>query len=279
MQTLAQRIFTNIQAALHNTAFTAIVLATAVTLLSTSIFAKEDSMNKPTVVLVHGAFADASSWNGVAARLLAHGYPVIAVANPLRGVKSDAAYVASVLDSVRGPIVLVGHSYGGAVISNAATGKSNVKALVYVAAFAPDAGETAAELSGRFPGSTLGAALAAPVALPDGGKDLYIQHDKFRSQFAADVAESDTRLMAATQRPITEAALNEASGTPAWKTIPSWFIYGNADKNIPLAALSFMAQRAGPKRALEIPGASHVLMVSHPDAVATLIETASTTKQ
>ncbi len=278
MQILAQRIFTSIRASLHNTAFTAMVLATAAALLSASIFAKEDLMNKPTVVLVHGAFAESSSWDGVATRLLAHGYPVIAAANPLRGVKSDAAYVASVLDSIKGPVVLVGHSYGGAVISNAAVGNANVKALVYVAAFAPDAGETASELSDRFPGSTLGAALAAPVALAEGGKDLYIQQDKFRSQFAADVSESDASLMAVTQRPIAEAALNEASGPPAWKTIPSWFIYGNADKNIPPAVLSFMARRAGSKRALEIPGASHVLMISHPDAVATLIEAASATK-
>lgn len=237
----------------------------------TSTLAKETAMNKPTVVLVHGAFAESSSWNGVSTRLIEDGYPVIAAANPLRGVKSDSDYVASLLRNIKGPIVLVGHSYGGMVITNAANGNSNIKALVYVAAFTPDTGESAAELSARYPGSTLGQALAPPVALPDGGRDLYIQQDKFRSQFAADVDEEETKLMAATQRPVTVAALNEASGPPAWKTIPAWFIFGNLDKNIPLAALSFMAQRAGAKQTIEIKGASHVVMVSHPGAVAKLI--------
>lgn len=231
-------------------------------------FAKDTSMNKPTIVLVHGAFADSSSWDGVAAKLLAQGYPVVAAANPLRSVKSDANYVAGVVDAINGPVVLVGHSYGGAVITNAANGKGNVKALVYVAAFAPDSGENALELSGRFPGSTLGPTLAPPVTLADGGKDLYIQQNKFRSQFAADVPEAQTKLMATTQRPITQAALNEASGTPAWKTIPTWFIYGTLDKNIPVAALSFMAKRAGAKQTVEVDGASHVVMISRPDEVA-----------
>ncbi|WP_307867306.1 alpha/beta fold hydrolase [Variovorax sp. E3] len=140
---------------------------------------------KPTVVLVHGAFAESSSWDGVIRKLEAQHYPVIAAANPLRGVKSDAAYVASVVDAVKGPVVLVGHSYGGSVISSAATGKSNVKALVFVAAFAPEAGESAADLAGKFPGSTLGPALAPPVALADGGKDLYILKNRFHDQFAA----------------------------------------------------------------------------------------------
>lgn len=143
---------------------------------------------KPTVVLVHGAFADSSSWNGVVKILEKDGYPVIAAANPLRGVASDAQSVASIVKSVKTPVVLVGHSYGGAVISDAAYGSQNVKALVYVAAFTPEKGETAAELSGRFPGGTLASALAAPVDLADGGKDLYIQQDKFHDQFAADVS-------------------------------------------------------------------------------------------
>jgi pimeloyl-ACP methyl ester carboxylesterase len=233
---------------------------------------------KPTVVLVHGAFAESSSWNGVLTELIAKGYPVVAAANPLRGVKSDADFVASVLKDIRGPIVLVGHSYGGAVISNAVNGNKNVKALVYVAAFAPDAGETAGELSGRFPGGTLGSSLARPVALADGGKDFYIQQDRFRAQFAADVPDVDAKLMAGTQRPITEAAINEASGTPAWRTTPSWFIYGDLDLNIPVAAQSFMAQRAGSRKTVEIKGASHVVMVSHPSAVASLIEQAAATK-
>ncbi len=157
--------------------------------------------SKPTIVLVHGAFAESSSWNGVLTRLITKGYPTVAVANPLRGVKSDADYVASVLKGIDGPIVLVGHSYGGAVITNAVNDNRNVKAVVYVAGFAPDMGETAVELSERYPGSTLGPTLAPPVVLPDGGKDLYIQQDKFHMQFAADVPANDAQLMASTQRP------------------------------------------------------------------------------
>lgn len=174
---------------------------------------------KPTVVLVHGAFADSSSWNSVVKILEKDGYPVISAANPLRGVASDAQSAASIVKSVKTPVVLVGHSYGGAVISDAAYGSQNVKALVYVAAFTPEKGETAAELSGRFPGGTLASALAAPVDLVDGGKDLYTQQDKFHDQFAADVSEADARLMAAGQRPITVAALNEAATEQAW-TVP-----------------------------------------------------------
>jgi pimeloyl-ACP methyl ester carboxylesterase len=233
---------------------------------------------KPTVVLVHGAFADSSSWNGVVKILEKDGYPVIAAANPLRSVKGDAQSVADVLASVKTPVVLVGHSYGGPVISEAAYGNANVKALVYVAAFAPEKGETAAELSGRFPGSTLGPALSAPVELADGGKDLYIQQDKFHEQFAADVSLADAKLMAATQRPVTVAALNEAATEPAWKTVPSYFVYGDQDKNIPAQALAFMAERAHSKQTVVVKGASHVVMVSNPKAVASLIETAAAAK-
>jgi pimeloyl-ACP methyl ester carboxylesterase len=233
---------------------------------------------KPTVVLVHGAFADSSSWNGVVKILEKDGYPVIAAANPLRSVKSDAQSVADVLASVKTPVVLVGHSYGGPVISEAAYGNANVKALVYVAAFAPEKGETAAELSGRFPGSTLGPTLSAPVELADGGKDLYIQQDKFHDQFAADVPPADAKLMAATQRPVTVAALNEAATEPAWKTVPSYFVYGDQDKNIPAQALAFMAERAHSKQTVVVKGASHVVMVSNPKAVASLIETAAAAK-
>jgi pimeloyl-ACP methyl ester carboxylesterase len=233
---------------------------------------------KPTIVLVHGAFAESSSWNGVLTKLITKGYPVVAAANPLRGVKSDADYVSSILNGIEGPIVLVGHSYGGAVITNAVNGNKNVKALVYVAGFAPEAGENAVELSGRYPGSTLGPTLAPPVALPDGGKDLYIQQSKFHAQFAADVSIADAKLMAGTQRPITEAALNEASGATAWKSTPSWFIYGDRDLNIPAAVHAFMAKRANSKETIAVQGASHVVMISHADAVATLIEHAATTK-
>lgn len=233
---------------------------------------------KPTVVLVHGAFADASSWNGVAQILEKDGYPVVAAANPLRGVKSDGAAIAALLASIKTPVVLVGHSYGGNVISDAANDQANVKALVYVSAFAPEAGETVAGLAGKFPGSTLGPTLAPPVALGDGGKDLYIQQDKFPDQFAADVPPAQAALMAATQRPVTEAALNEQAGSPAWKHIPSWYIYGDKDKNIPPQAMAFMAKRADAKAVEVVKGASHVVMVSHPLPVARLIEKAASAK-
>lgn len=249
---------------------TTIASAVAVIALSGTAVAQPDTA-KPTVVLVHGAFAESSSWNGVAAQLLNQGYPVIAAANPLRGLKQDADYIADIVEQTAGPVILVGHSYGGAVISNAVHEDPKVKALVYVAAFAPDKGETAIELSGRYPGGTLGPTLAAPVLLDDGNKDLYIQQDKFGQQFAADVPADAAALMAATQRPISEAALTEASGEPAWKKLPSWFIYGSADKNIPEAALKFMAERAGSKKTVTVPGASHVVMTSNPEKVAALI--------
>jgi pimeloyl-ACP methyl ester carboxylesterase len=251
----------------------------ALSCLFATVAAAELPASKPTIVLVHGAFAESSSWNPVIAELTAKGYPTIAAANPLRGLKSDASYVASVVRSVSGPVVLVGHSYGGSVISNAATGASNVKALVYVAAFAPDKGESAITLSAKFPGSTLGPALAAPVVLADGTNDLYIQQAKLPAQFAADLPVAEARRMAATQRPVTEAALNEASGEAAWKTIPSWFIYGEADKNIPAAALEFMAKRAGAQKSIGVRGASHVVMLSHPKEVAAVIEEAAATAQ
>jgi pimeloyl-ACP methyl ester carboxylesterase len=230
---------------------------------------------KPTVVLVHGAFADSASWNGVIPLLQQKGYRVVAAANPLRSVSSDANYVSSLVKAIDGPVVLVGHSYGGAVISAAANGIANVQSLVFVAAFAPDAGESAAELAGKFPGGTLGTALAAPVSLREGGVDLYIDQSKFHEQFAHDVTPAQTALMAAGQRPITEAALTEAAGEPAWKALPSWFIYGSGDKNIPAEGLRFMAERAASKRTVVVDGASHVVMVSQPQAVVDLIEEAA----
>lgn len=230
---------------------------------------------KPTIVLVHGAFADSSSWNGVITALRHDGYAVVAAPDNLRGVRADAEVVADVIRSIAGPVVLVGHSYGGSVISEAAEGAANVRALVYVAAFAPEAGETALGLTGKFPGSTLGPALAPPVPLAAGGNDLYIQQARFHDQFAADVPEADALLMAAGQRPIAEAALSEASTAPAWKHVPSWFVYGDADRNIPPAALRFMAQRAGARETVVVKSASHVVMVSHPVQVAQLIERAA----
>ena len=225
---------------------------------------------KPTIVLVHGAFADSSSWNEVISTLLAHDYPVVAASNPLRSLKNDAAELASLLASIEGPLVLVGHSYGGMLISNAAHGNGQVQALVFVAAFVPDEGETAAQLASRFPGSTLGETLM-PVVLTDGGTDFYIQQEQFHAQFAADLPENQARLMAASQRPITELALNETSGAPAWKIIPSWFIWGDGDQNIPPAALRRMAERAGGRELVEVAGASHALAISRAELVADLI--------
>lgn len=239
------------------------------------VAAQTSATQKPTVVLVHGAFADASSWNGVIKNLHTQGYDVIAAANPLRSVEGDAAYVNSLVKSINGPVVLVGHSYGGSVITDAAAGADNVKALVYVAAFAPDSGENAIDLSGRFPGSSLGAALAPPVPLADGGNDLYISQSKFPAQFAADLPAADAVLMAAEQRPATQAALSGANKSAAWKTIPSWFIYGTGDLNIPPAAHAFMAKRANSRKTVVIDGASHVVMISHPSEVAALIEQAA----
>ncbi|WP_293678865.1 alpha/beta hydrolase [uncultured Phenylobacterium sp.] len=230
---------------------------------------------KPTIVLVHGAFADASSWDGVIAELLKDGYPVVAAANPLRGVAVDAAAVGSLVASVKGPVVLVGHSYGGTVISAAASDAPNVKALVYVSAFAPDIGETSFGLTGKFPGSTLSAALAPRAPLPGAGADLYIQQDLFGAQFAADVPVDRARRMAVEQRPLAEAAGGEASVSAAWKATPSWWIWGEADRNIPPQTMAFMARRAQARKVVTIPGASHVVMISHPHAVADLIETAA----
>ena len=226
-----------------------------------------------TLVFVHGAFAESASWDGIISRLADRGYSIIAAANPLRGVTYDTEYVESILDNLEGPIVLIGHSYGGMVISNIARNSSKIKALVYVAGFAPESGESAAVLSGRFPGSTLGPTLL-PRPLRDGNTDLYIQPDQFWQQFAADLPETQAKGMAATQRPITELGLNEAASAAAWKSIPSWFIFGELDRNIPAAVHQFMAERADAKETLAISGASHVVMISHPDAVATLIDRA-----
>jgi pimeloyl-ACP methyl ester carboxylesterase len=190
----------------------------------------------------------------------------------IAGLSSDAQYVSELVRSIKTPVVLVGHSYGGSVITNAANGNSNVKALVYVAAFAPDEGESAFDLVGKFPGSVLGAALAPPVPLAGGANDLYVDPTKFKEPFAADVSDTQVKLMAATIRPVTDAALKEASGNPAWKSIPSWFVFGSGDKSIPQAAHAFMASRARSKKTTIISGASHVVMVSHPAEVAKVIE-------
>jgi pimeloyl-ACP methyl ester carboxylesterase len=233
---------------------------------------------EPTIVLEHGAFADGSSWDGVIAELRADGYPVVAAANPLRGPASDAAALRTVLDHVKGPKILVGHSYGGNVISEAATGDPEVKALVYVAAFLPAPGETALELTDKYPGSTLPDALD-PVTYQqaDGSTatDLYIRQDKFRHQFAADVPAGQAALMAAEQRPVAQAALEEKATTAAWKTKPSWDIVTTRDLNIPAAVQRFMAKRAH-AHTTEV-AASHSVAVSHPRLVADVIERAART--
>ncbi|MFJ1969056.1 alpha/beta fold hydrolase [Streptomyces sp. NPDC087903] len=227
---------------------------------------------KPTIVLVHGAFADSSSWDGVVARLEREGYPVLGLANPLRDLAGDAAYLSSVLDTIPGPVVLVGHSYGGAVITDAAAGHPNVKALVYIAAFAPDQGESSLGITGEYPGSQLPSSL---VVRPfPGGQDAYIDPAAFKKVFAADVPTRETRLMAAEQRPVALAALAAPSSVPAWRTIPSWYLVAGADRAIPPAAERAMARRAH-SRTVTVPGASHAVSVSHPEAVADLVAAAA----
>jgi pimeloyl-ACP methyl ester carboxylesterase len=229
---------------------------------------------RPTVVLVHGAFADASSWNGAVQRLQCDGYPVVAVANPLRALAGDAAYLAAVLASMTGPVILVGHSYGGAVITNAATGNPNVKALVYIAAFAPDEGESAFALSA---GGTLRDVVAGvPVPVPGGGTDveLSIRPEEFRKAFISEVGPATALAMAATQRPIMLAALGSPSGPPAWRSIPSWYAVSGADRAIPPASQRTMAHRAG-SRTVEIAGASHAYFVTHPNVVVDLVRAAA----
>lgn len=229
--------------------------------------------DRPTIVLVHGAFAESSSWNSVIRLLLDDHFPVLAVAVPLRGVRTDSEYLASVLATLPGDLVLVGHSYGGSVITNAATGNARVRGLVYVGGFAPDEGESAASLSGRYEGGTLGDTLVA-FDLPDGNKDLYIVQEKYHAQFAADSPADEAALMAVTQRPIVEAALNEPSGAPAWKEIPSWFLFGSEDKNIPAASHRFMADRAGSRHTVELQGGSHTVAIPEARALVDLIREA-----
>ena len=233
---------------------------------------------KPPVVLVHGSFADASSWSQVVAPLQKRGFQVIAAANPLRGAAIDTAYLKNQLAQIEGPIVLVGHSYGGFVMTSAATGNPNVKALVYVAAFAPLEGETAQQLISRAPGSLL-----APTALsvstyqtPEGQivPESTVKPGAFRRIFAADLPASVTRIVAASQRPTALSTLTEPSGPPAWTTIPSWYLVAGADKAVGVANERFMAERIH-AATVEVKGASHVVMISHPKKVVNLIADAA----
>jgi pimeloyl-ACP methyl ester carboxylesterase len=233
---------------------------------------------KPTIVLVHGSWADASSWTEVVKRLQQEGYQVLAPPNPLRSLSGDAEYIRTFLSTVPGPIVLVGHSYGGAVITNAATGNPNVKALVYVDAFAPEEGEPVLALLG--PDSAL--AVADPTTVfdlrpypgaPAGDFDVYLKPEVVVNSFAPDLPKRDALAIAATQHPLVFSAGLEPSGVPAWKTIPSWCLIGTEDLIIPEAQQRFMAERAGAE-IVEVK-ASHVSLISKPNAVAQLIVAAA----
>jgi pimeloyl-ACP methyl ester carboxylesterase len=229
----------------------------------------------PTIVLLHGAWADGSSWDGVVQHLQNAGYTVDVPPNPLRSLPEDSAYLASFLTSITGPTVLVGHSYGGAVITNAATGNPNVKALVYVDAFIPDQGETILQLASAQPGSCIG---GDPTQVfnfvpypggPTGDVDLYVKQSLFPSCFANGLPAPQAAVLASTQRPLALSALSEPSGTPAWKTIPSWSLVGTADNVLPPAEQLFMSQRAHAHiTQLAVP---HLAMIARPEAVAGII--------
>jgi pimeloyl-ACP methyl ester carboxylesterase len=235
----------------------------------------DDTSNSgaPTVVLVHGAFADSSSWNGVIELLQAKGVRVKAAANPLRGISIDSDYVAGVLDETPGPVVLVGHSYGGAVITNAAKRAKNVVGLVYVAAFAPEEGEKLADATANSKDSVLNSALV-PLHYPsvnggEPGVEFAIDPEKFHDAFAADLPAEETAVMAATQRPVAELAFSEESGPPAWKDLPSWTVLATPDLAAGSDLIRSMAERAG--ATITEVEASHVVMVSQPQAVTDVI--------
>ncbi|MFJ6086407.1 alpha/beta fold hydrolase [Streptomyces sp. NPDC092369] len=237
----------------------------------------EKSRVKPTIVLVHGGYADSSCWNATIGRLQDKGYTTICAANPLRGIPTDAPYVASLLDSISGPVVLVAHSMGGTVITNAAAGKDNVKALVYIAAFVPDVGETQGQLIDKFPGSeVLPVSVPVPYTKADGttGTDLYLSKDG-QAAFAADISAADFRVLQATQRPFDAASFTYPTTAAAWKTIPTWGLVAGRDKAIPPAAERWMYSRANARKIVEVPRSSHVVMISHPKAVADLITDAA----
>ncbi|MEV6736523.1 alpha/beta hydrolase [Streptomyces sp. NPDC051104] len=230
---------------------------------------------KPTIVLVHGAFADASSWNGVIQRLERRGYTVMAPANPLRGLYSDSAYLASVLKSIKGPVVLAGHSYGGAVISTAAAGNPQVKSLVYISALMPDVGESGMSLSARFPSALGTATTSVPYRAGDvSGTDLYLKRDKVHPVFAACLPASEANLLAVTQRPAAGTAFSEKAQVAAWKDIPSWALVGRQDMAISPDQERFEAKRAR-SHTVEI-DTCHVSLIARPDAVADLILQAAT---
>ena len=227
-----------------------------------------------TVPLVHGAFAESSSWAGVIERLQAKGIKVIAAANPLRGLKSDSAYVAALIDEIAGPVLAVGHSYGGAVISNAATGKRNVVGLVFVAAFAPDEGEVLLEVTGTSKDSVLGTALVPHQYAIEGGTltEFTIDPAKARDAFASDLTDTQANVVGTVQRPATDLAFTDPSGTPAWKSLPSWAVVATSDRAAGTDLVRAHAERAGAD-ITEVDG-SHVIMISQPQAVVDVIESA-----
>jgi pimeloyl-ACP methyl ester carboxylesterase len=227
---------------------------------------------RPTIVLVHGAFAESASWDGVVDPLMAAGYDVVCAANPLRGLAADAESVSDVVRSIKGPVVLVAHSYGGAVISNVDAAAGEIVGLVYVDGFAPETGENCFGLAAMFPGSMLGEATVRPVPRSDGTTDFYVAPGSFPDVFCQDVPAPQAARMAVTQRPATQEALVEPSGErPLWKDVPSWFLIGEQDRIIPPALQHFMADRAEARRVVEIPGASHAAAVSQPRPVVELI--------
>jgi pimeloyl-ACP methyl ester carboxylesterase len=226
-----------------------------------------------TVVFVHGAFADASGWNSVIEQLQADGVQVMAPANPLRGISIDSAYIASYLDQIPGLVLAVGHSYGGAVITNAATNANNVVGLVYVAAFAPDEGERLFDIESDSKDSVLNTALVS-LQYPNGqgaetAVEFGIDPAKFHDAFAVDLPAEQTAVMAATQRPVAELAFSEPSGVPAWKTLPSWAVVATGDKAAGSDVVRSMAERAG-ATITEVEG-SHVIMMSQPQVVTDVI--------
>jgi pimeloyl-ACP methyl ester carboxylesterase len=230
---------------------------------------------KPTLVLVHGAFADASSWSAVYDELKDDGLTILAPPVPLRGVASDAAYLTSVLDQVDGPVILVGHSYGGAVITVAGA-SDKVVGLVYVAAYALDEGESLGELQGRFPDSDLAANLAFapfPIAGADDGTDVSVVPSAFPTVFAADVPRATTEFLAIAQRPLAASAFEEKAAVAAWKTTPSWGLIPTKDTTINPEVHRFGFDRAG-MTVVEVEGASHAVALSQPAAVAELVRTA-----
>jgi pimeloyl-ACP methyl ester carboxylesterase len=229
-------------------------------------------MSEPTIVLVHGAFADASGFAGVIRELESAGHTVVAPPNPLRSLASDAATVAAVVGAIDGPVLLVGHSYGGAVITQASAGLDNVTALVYLAAFGIDVGESCASVQQPFPPSML-ATTSVPTSYPapgaPGGPDLYIGKEGFRETFCADVPVDVADVMFATQRPLSAAALTENATAAGWKTKPSWFLVSEHDNAIPPDAERFMAQRMG--ATTESIDGSHTAFIARPVSVASFI--------